>query len=257
MNKLWIALLPVTLLAQERITATFSDPNRPGTVRISAVEGSVTVTGAPGKDVIVESSRGNRERDRDAQTGMRRIITAGGGIEVQEEGNVMKISMDHGRGGNLIVQVPTKTTLVVKAVNRGVTIDGVEGEVDASSVNGNVIVKNITGSIIANSHNGKIEASLNAVTPGKPMSFITMNGNVDVTLPATTKANLRMRAENGDVFSDFDVTLRGDQTQTKSDVQGDRRRWRSDSFTLGTINGGGPEIRLESMNGKIYVRKKQ
>ena len=66
-----------------------------------------------------------------------------------------------------------------------------------------------------------------------------------------------MRAENGDVFSDFDVTLRGDQTQTKTDVQGDRRRWRSDSFTLGTINGGGPEIRLESMNGKIYVRKKQ
>jgi len=257
MNKLWIALLPVTLLAQERITATFSDPNRPGTVRISAVEGSITVTGAPGKDVIVESSRGSRERDRDAQSGMRRIITAGGGIEVQEEGNVMKINMDHGRGGNLIVQVPTKTTLVVKAVNRGVTIENVEGEVDASSVNGNVIVKNITGSIIANSHNGKIEASLNSATPDKPMSFITMNGNVDVTLPATTKANLRMRAENGDVFSDFDVTLRGDQTQTKTDVQGDRRRWRSDSFTLGTINGGGPEIRLESMNGKIYVRKKQ
>lgn len=258
MNKLWIALLPVSLLAQDRITATFSDPNRPGTVRINTVEGSITVTGHAGKDVIVENSRGSRDRDKEATGGMRRIITAGGGVEVQEEGNVMKINMDPSRGGgSLVVQVPMKTTLTVKAVNGGVSIENIQGEVEATSINGKVTLKNINGSVIANSHNGKIEAVLTGVTPGKPMSFISMNGTIDVTLPAATKANLRMRAENADVFSDFDVTLRGDQTQTKTDVDGDRRRWRSDSFTLGTINGGGPEIRLESRNAKIYVRKGQ
>lgn len=258
MKKIVIALLPFVALAQERLTVPFSDPNRPGTVRVHALDGSISVVGGPGKEVVIETSGGgSRVREgRDVPQGMRRIAGAGGGLEVQEENNVIKINAeDHGRQ-DLRIQVPVKTSLVIRAVNRGVTVEGTEGEVDAGSVNGHVIIKNISGSVIANTVNGKVEAVLNAVTPDKPMSFTTLNGTVDVTLPATTKANLRMRTENGDIYSDFDVTLKGDQRETKTEVRGEKRKWKSESFTLGTINGGGPEIRFESMNGRVYIRKK-
>ena len=40
---------------------------------------------------------------------------------------------------------------------------------------------------------------------GKAMAFSSLNGNVDVTLPGGTKADLRMESENGEIYTDFDV----------------------------------------------------
>ena len=42
----------------------------------------------------------------------------------------------------------------------------------------------------------------------KAMAFTSFNGPVDVTLPATIKANLKMRSDQGEIFTDFDVQLR-------------------------------------------------
>ena len=39
------------------------------------------------------------------------------------------------------------------------------------------------------------------------MSFSTLNGDVDVTLPADTKARFKMRTDFGDIFTDFDVKM--------------------------------------------------
>ena len=37
------------------------------------------------------------------------------------------------------------------------------------------------------------------------MSFSTMNGDIDVSLPADTKARVKMKADNGEIYSDFEV----------------------------------------------------
>ena len=50
-------------------------------------------------------------------------------------------------------------------------------------------------------------ATLAQVTPNREMAFTSLNGTVDVTLPAATKANLRLRSSNGEIYSDFDVQL--------------------------------------------------
>ena len=36
----------------------------------------------------------------------------------------------------------------------------------------------------------------------------SFNGNVDVTLPASVKANVKMRSNMGEIFTDFDVQMR-------------------------------------------------
>ncbi len=65
--------------------------------------------------------------------------------------------------------------------------------------------------MVAHSTNGKIVASLSRLAAGKSMSFSTFNGDIDVTLPADSKATLKARADNGDIFTDFDVKLEPQQ----------------------------------------------
>jgi DUF4097 and DUF4098 domain-containing protein YvlB len=117
---------------------------------------------------------------------------------------------------------------------------------------------NCSGSVLATSQNGKVLVTLDRVTPGKEMSFSSMNGDVNVTLPADTKANLKMRTDNGEIWSDFDVKLTGGTPPTVEDNRknGGRYRVRVDKSVIGTINGGGPEMRFQTFNGSVYIRKK-
>ena len=106
--------------------------------------------------------------------------------------------------------------------------------------------------------NGKVLVSLNNVTPDKAMSFSTMNGDIDVTLPADIKANVKMKTDHGDMFTDFDIKLDRHPTSAVEDnrKKGGRYRVRFDRGTNGTINGGGPEIQFTTFNGNILIHKK-
>ena len=126
-------------------------------------------------------------------------------------------------------------------------------------MNGPVDDHERSGSVVANSMNGKMTVSLNHVTPNKTMSFSTMNGTIDVTLPADVKANLKMKTDNGDIYTDFDVKL---------DAVACRRQWKTAARAAagivcgwtrrctGRINGGGPEMQFTTFNGNILIHKK-
>jgi hypothetical protein len=40
---------------------------------------------------------------------------------------------------------------------------------------------------------------------GKPLSFTSMNGEINIHVPATAKANIRLRTQNGAILTDFDA----------------------------------------------------
>jgi DUF4097 and DUF4098 domain-containing protein YvlB len=88
------------------------------------------------------------------------------------------------------------------------------------------------------------------------MAFTSLNGNVDVTLPASTRATLKLRSDNGDVFTDFDVDIR---TESSSVMPTGRRdgqyRIAINKSIFGAINGGGPEYEMRTFNGNVYVRR--
>jgi hypothetical protein len=115
----------------------------------------------------------------------------------------------------------------------------------------------VAGSVLAVTTNGRVRATLTRVAAQKDMTFTSLNGDVDVTLPPSTKANLRLRSDHGDVYSDFDVQLRpASQPAIQENTQGGGRyrvvRTRS---VVGTIKGGGPEFELRTFNSNVYVRK--
>ena len=97
------------------------------------------------------------------------------------------------------------------------------------------------------------------MTAAKEMAFTSLNGTVDVTLPPTTKANLRLRSDHGDVYSDFDVQLAPSAPPTVQESRSSNGRYRisRNRSIVGAINGGGPEFELRTFNSNVYVRKGQ
>jgi DUF4097 and DUF4098 domain-containing protein YvlB len=94
----------------------------------------------------------------------------------------------------------------------------------------------------------------------KPMSFSTLNGDIDVTLPADTKATFRMKSDNGEIWTDFEVKLTPNAAKPQvedSRSSGGKYKVKMDKATVGTINGGGPEMSFKTLNGNIFVRQKK
>jgi hypothetical protein len=251
-------------MAQDKVTVPISNPSQPVTVKVHLISGSITVTaGASNSQVTVESGSGSRDRraDRDVPAGMHRIDGGGSGFDIEEDHNVITIGSGRNmNAGHVSIQVPTNASLSLKSVNGGkLEVTGVNGDMEIENINGSIALNNVSGAVVASSQNGSIVATLDKVAPGKPMSFTTLNGKIDVTLPADTKAKLRLKTDNGSAYSDFDVKMEPDAakpTVEDSRSQNGKYRIRMDHSVYGSINGGGPEYRFETMNGSILIHKK-
>jgi DUF4097 and DUF4098 domain-containing protein YvlB len=245
----------------------FSDAGRPGTVVVTLFSGSLTVKGRARKDVAIHVSHNGRESafERDAPpppAGMRRLTPSRrGDLAVDEDNNqmVLRASTPVTRM-DLELEVPLRTNLTLRLVNGGdIDVEGVDGNLEVNNVSGAIRLTGVAGSVVANSVNDQVLVRLTRVTDQKAMAFSSLNGSVDVTLPSSTKANLRVRSDNGDVFTDFDVQQTTPPTGATGFTRtnrGSKQRFRLDGRTIyGTINGGGPEIEARSFNGTVFIRK--
>lgn len=244
----------------DRVTVPLSDPSRPGLIEVSLVQGSITVRGTNRKDVAViahpEVDRPSRRIDPEA-SGMRRIPQTAG-FRITEDANRVKVSSDSpNRSVSFEIEAPAHSNLKLHTVNGGdILVENIEGDLDVSNVNGAITLNNVSGTVNAGTTNGNVRASMARVTAAKEMAFTSLNGTVDVTLPPATKANLRLRSDNGDVYSDFDVQLAASAPVVQED-RGSNGRYRisRNRSIVGAINGGGPEFELRTFNSNVYVRK--
>jgi hypothetical protein len=274
----WIAA-PATLQAQaadqsaQQTTVAFSDPSRPGMLQASMVLGRIVVRGTNRKDVLVTSRDSATDNSRDrarirvrggaqpaddpAAAGLRRL-TQPGGFNVEESDNEIEISASPMRPVDLDIEVPARTNLRLNAVTGGITVEGVEGDIEVRATNGPVQLTNVAGSVVALTTNGTLTATLSRVTADKAMSFASTNGNVDVTLPPSVRANFKLRSDQGDVYTNFDLQI-ASSASASSDARRNGGRYRvSVNRTInGSANGGGPEIELRTFNGNVYLRRAQ
>jgi hypothetical protein len=106
------------------------------------------------------------------------------------------------------LQVPARTNLKLSTVNGDqILVERIEGDIEVTAVNGSIMLTDVSGAAVVHSTNGEVKVTLRQLTPQKPMSFTSFNGDVDVTLPTNTKANLKMRTDHGEVLTDFDVQI--------------------------------------------------
>jgi DUF4097 and DUF4098 domain-containing protein YvlB len=246
----------------DHVSVNLSDPGRPALVKASLVNGGITVKAYDGKEVVVEAHPHNRDRDSESErpgSNMKRIVVSSTGLSVEEENNEVRISTDsYMRAVDLTISVPVHTSLKLSAVNSGdIVVTGVDGELDVNDVNGSVTLNNVSGSAVAHALNGRVLVTFTRINQ-KPMAFSSLNGDIDVTFPTDLKANLSLKSDRGEIFSDFDVQVQASapqQTVEDGRGHGGKYRVRIDKTVHGTINGGGPELQFTNFNGGIYIRK--
>jgi hypothetical protein len=251
----------------DRITVPFSDPSRPHTLNVGLINGGITVKGYDGKEAIIESRSSSDGEEREHRRehpprgaeGMKRITNTAMGLTAEEEDNVLTVGAHPGHNVNLVIQVPVNTSLKLSCINDGdIVVDRISGEIEVNNTNGGVKLTNVSGSVIAHALNQNVVAKLSQVTPNKSMSFSSLNGDIDVTFPADTKARVKLKTDNGEIYTDFDIRLdAGGQKPVIEDGRANHGKYRVrvDHAMYGTINGGGPEFQFQTFNGNIYIRK--
>jgi len=252
--------LPVMLSAQDpapspqRITLPFTDPSRPKSLILNIPMGSVTVTGYDGSDAVIEyTGRGNgpyrRARQGDVPPGMHRLDPPMSGIEATQENNVVRVKGGFGDRLNIQIKIPKRTTLDLKTMNGSISVEGISAEMAIDALNGKITVQDASGPVVAHSMNGRITASLTQVSAAKASSFSSMNGDIEVTLPADLKARLKMKTDHGEIYTDFDVKVDSSTTTPAPAADDGNKKGvlvprHLDRTMYGTINGGGPEMQF-------------
>ena len=239
----------------DRIVVPAGNSSHPRVVNCSLLNGSITVKTHAGNEVIVEGPPSGSHEEH--QGGMRRIGVSTRGLEVVQDDNVISIRNQNGNS-DVYITVPVDTSLKLRTLSGGINVEGVSGEIEVHTLNGHLTLDNVSGTVTADSQNGPVKVSMNQVDSSKPMAFSTLNGVVDLTFPADLKADLTVRSNHGAVYSDFDVTLGGSRAITERNGSSDGRyRIRIDSTIRGSINGGGVDLTIRTLNGAVYIRKKK
>jgi hypothetical protein len=206
-----LALTPLVRAGEnEGSTATvkLSAPGQPATLRLDMPWADIHITGVDGDTITVESTLAEKNSKVDRPGGLRRLDDEVS-FELTEKDNVVTLALGGenpwwaGHDAEFKVSVPRAMALSLKTDAGGdLVVEGVEGDVEINNMNGDMKLEGLVGSAVLNTMNGEIRA-VYAQAPQKPVSITSMNGEVDLRLPADTKANIRLRTHNGSILTDF------------------------------------------------------
>ena len=272
-----LSSIPSRAQQPERVAVPLSNPGKPVKLEVNLMSGGITVKIQPGNEVIVEarvrpndpadqddsdSTPGPKAKGADVEArarGMKRLTNPTAGLEIEEDNNQVSIQSGSLRNAvDLVILVPAATSAELNTVQNGdVLVEGVTGEIEAGSTTGSITLKGVSGAVVANALAGGITVTFTRLAAEKTMSFTTLSGDIDLTLPADARARLNMKSEMGEIFSDFDMPTQTVQSgpQTEKPVKAGTFRVKIERAIVGTINGGGPEMQFKTFTGNIYIRK--
>lgn len=244
-----IGMVPALVWAQE-----YKLSKSTGTLDIKEV-GSVKIQGYAGNEIIFSSRSYSGDRD-DRAKGLRAISSlglednTGIGLSVVENGDVVEVrqlkKMD---GPDILIKVPKGIKINYTHTSphgEDIEIKDLENDLDISTVHNDVRVENARGNIKIRSVHGDLDAVFSGVI-ANPVSISSTHGHVDVSVPVSTKANMKLSTTWGEIFVDPELKLEVDKA-------GNLVRY-SDRITA-KLGGGGVDINISSTHDNVYLRKK-
>ncbi len=153
---------------------------------------------------------------------------------------------------DFVLHVPSNVDIKLKTVNEGrVLVHNVTGNFIARNVNGDIELDGMAGSGLAHTVNGPVKVSFRE-NPRENSSFQSVNGNIDLFFARGLSADFRFKTFNGGVYSDFPVTT-ASLHAPQEEHRGNKVVYHTDRFTAGRVSAGGPEIKIENLNGDIRI----
>lgn len=222
-------------------------------LEIKGVNGDVRAVLASGAEAVVNAAKHSRRSDPDEVE--IKVVESDAGITIcavyptppraRRENNCAPGEEWHSNTENndvtvdFEVQVPAGVEFHGKTVNGEMSAEGLKADARASTVNGSVRVTT-TGLAEASTVNGSVYVEMGRADWADELDFSTVNGKITLVLPAKLDTEVRASTVNGEMESDFPMTVSG---------RFGPRRWR------GTIGAGGRSLSLSTVNGEIRLRK--
>lgn len=253
----WLLVPGLSQAQSQEFVVPLSAPDQPAILEVNLTQGGLVIEGFDGNQVIVESRPVDSKGEIEEVDGMFRIPNDSVGLTIEEDDNTVSIGTNWaGSGVDLYARVPRRTSLRVKVTNgKSLIVSGVSGEHELKNVNGSIEARDMRGSVVASASNGDLTISLLEISADTPMSFVTWNGTVDVTLPASLQATLKLQAGQGEILTDFQVSLLPSAPARTEESRGKGYRVELNREVIGTVGGGGPEMLFKTFNGNVLVRK--
>jgi hypothetical protein len=238
-------------------------------IDIDNIWGSIEVVGGTSDQVELVVDKTIRAESKDALALAHKEVTLAitqpdGGLKLYVDGPFRCQCEDGCRGSrrrdedgyivkmDFVLHVPSNVDIKLKTVNEGrVVVHNVTGNFIARNVNGDIELDGMAGSGLAHTVNGPVKVSFRE-NPRENSSFQSLNGNIDLFFARGLSADFRFKTFNGGVYSDFPVTT-APLHAPQEEHRGNKVVYHTDRFTAGRVSAGGPEIKIENLNGDIRI----
>ena len=232
-------------------------------VRASTAGGNISLDSIGG-DVICETAGGGISLTQ--ARGDATLTTSGGGISADGVGGTLRAETAGGninaqRVGRNLIAATAGGSIHVREVAGAVRAETAGGSIHVTSApaglrveaaNGEIHLNDVAGAVVAANATGNIKAHFLAGRPLGDSLLETNIGTIEVWLPADLKVTVMAIVELAGsvrrIQSEFDaiqVTNEGDEFGPGSVT------------AEGSINGGGPILRIHNTTGRIKIRRVQ
>ena len=222
-------------------------------IEVKGVNGDVRAVAATGAEAeVIWAKHGRRSDPEDVKI---EVIEHEGGVticavyptprrarreNICEVGNSWHSSTeDNDVTVDFEVRIPAGVEFGGQTVNGEMSATGLRANVKASTVNGSVHVTT-TGLAEASTVNGSVYVEMGRADWTDELDFSTVNGGITLILPASLSTEVRASTVNGDLVTDYPLTVTGRFGPRKM---------------RGTIGSGGRSLSLSTVNGEIKLRK--
>ena len=137
------------------------------------------------------------------------------------------------------VKLPAGVALTVNTVDGDVDARGIDTPANIRSVDGSITFEGVAPEGL-HTVDGAITATITNADWGHALSVRTVDGKIDLTLPSKLNAKVSGQSVEGDITSDFALTVSG--------------KWGPQSFHGEIGTGGGPSLELRTVDGSIRLR---
>lgn len=227
-------------------------------IEISELVGQIKIQGHNGAELVIKASELPETPER--AKGLKPISTGGVdntkiGLSLTETDQVISISgvTKQSSEADYIFMIPDGLAVEIDYsspfADDKLEVEGFGGELEISTLNSDVALMSITGPVVLDMVNGNIDLVFSSVNQDSPMSIKTINGDIDISFPSNAKAGLEMSSLHGDIYTDLDIKVNREKEEGLKFIGGM-------SNINGTLNGGGVEMAISTINGNIYLRSK-
>jgi hypothetical protein len=278
-------LLPPALWSQsktEQLLVPLSKPGKPFKLALALGNGTISVNAYEGKEIMIvtepvvektDKNESNQNTNTNVNINPNINIHSGRNPEInlvsgkyffgeENNNNIFLHASYPNKVFNVVIKIPRNSPLLSFYISgKGdISITDIAGEIEAMANNGSIVLKDISGSAVASTITGTINASFKTIIP-KPMAFSTLVGNIDLTLPSQYTANVKLKSDNGNIYTDFviepDEKPHGPDPRPIANPDAAAKtkyRLMNDDWVQGLINRGGAPLMMKNTDGNIYIR---